>query len=70
MKVIAPKGLKCPMERKPRQYITDAKAVDVPDTNYYRRLVAAGSLIDAGAVKRPAKPEPKAASVAKGGNDS
>ena len=46
MKVMAQKGAKCPMEGKPREYITDAKAVDVPDTPYYRRLVADGSLIE------------------------
>ena len=62
MKVIAKKGCKCPMERKPRQYITDADPVNVPDTTYYRRLVADGSLVEvtAGAavraVKKPADP--------------
>ena len=44
MKVKAPQGLQCPMEGKPREYITDKKAVVVPDTAYYRRMVDDGSL--------------------------
>lgn len=47
MKVKAAPGLMCPMEEKPREYITDAdKGVVVPDTAYYLRLVADGSLIE------------------------
>lgn len=42
-------GTKCPKEGKPRQYIDDQNAVDVPDSAYYRRLVAEGSLIAASA---------------------
>ena len=45
MKVIAAQGLKCPMERNPRQYITDGETVEVPETSYYKRLVADGSLL-------------------------
>lgn len=45
MKVIAAEGMQCPKEGKPREYITDDKAVDVPDTIYYRRLLADGSLV-------------------------
>jgi hypothetical protein len=45
MKVIAQKGTKCPMEGKPREYITDSKAVDVPETSYYKRLINDGSLV-------------------------
>ncbi len=43
--VIAKEGTKCPMERQPRGYITDKKAVTVPNTVYYRRLLKEGSLI-------------------------
>ncbi|OPY06546.1 MAG: hypothetical protein A4E68_02386 [Syntrophaceae bacterium PtaB.Bin095] len=49
MKVLAKPGAKCPMEHKPRAYITDSVPVDVPDSIYYRRLLADGSLIFAGA---------------------
>lgn len=45
MKVTAKPGAKCPMEGKPNRYIADDVPVDVPDTLYYRRLVADGSLI-------------------------
>lgn len=46
MKVIAAKGLKCPKEGKPREYITDSEPVDVPEgSTYYRRLVNDGSLV-------------------------
>jgi hypothetical protein len=45
MKVIAKKGLRVPKERAPRQYITDAESVDVPDTAYYMRRVTDGDLI-------------------------
>ncbi|OPY07253.1 MAG: hypothetical protein A4E68_01935 [Syntrophaceae bacterium PtaB.Bin095] len=45
MKVLAKPGAKCPMEHKPRAYITDLVVVDVPDSTYYRRLLADGSLI-------------------------
>jgi len=45
MKVIAAQGLKCPMERNPRQYITDGETVEVPETSYYKRLIADGSLL-------------------------
>lgn len=45
MLVKAAPGLKCPMEKKPRIYITDQEPVEVPDSPYYRRLVKDGSLI-------------------------
>ena len=45
MKVMAAKGMNCPMEGKARQYITDDKAVDVKASAYYLRLVKDGSLI-------------------------
>lgn len=57
MKVQAAPGQKCPMEGKPRSFITDAAGVDVPDTSYYRRLLKDGSLVtaDEAPVKKPAK---------------
>ena len=45
MNVIATRGTKCPMEGKPREYITDTLVVNVPDTTYYQRLIMDGSLI-------------------------
>ncbi len=53
MRVISAPGTRCPKEGKPREYITDTEPSDVPDTTYYRRLVAEGSLIQvqAGAQK-------------------
>lgn len=47
MNVTAKPGTRCPMEGKPRDYITAGKAVTVPDTPYYRRLLADGSLVPA-----------------------
>ena len=55
MKVKAAKGLQCPMEGKPREYITDNKAVDVPDSPYYRRMLDDGSLVLADAVDKKEK---------------
>lgn len=46
MRVHAAPGLLCPTENNPREYITDAEPVDVPDTAYYRRLVDDGSLVE------------------------
>jgi len=59
MKVSAAKGLKCPMEGKPRAYITDAEACEIPETAYYRRLIADGSLVEvtASAGQKTAKKE-------------
>lgn len=45
MKVMAAPGTQCPKEDKPRSYITDTVAVDVPETAYYLRLIADGSLV-------------------------
>jgi len=45
MKVKAAPGLTCPMEKRPRKYITDAQVVEVPNTAYYARLVSDGSLV-------------------------
>ena len=46
MKVKAAPGIKVPKEDKPREYITDVEAVDVPDTAYYLRRIAEGDLIE------------------------
>lgn len=46
MKVQAAKGIQCPMEGKPRKYITDDKPVEVKASPYYLRLVRDGSLVD------------------------
>ncbi len=46
MKAKAAPGIKVPKEDKPREYITDAEAVDLPDTAYYLRRVAEGDLIE------------------------
>lgn len=59
MQVQAAPGLQVPMEDKPREYITDAVAVDVPDTAYYQRRINDGDLIAVTA--DPAKPKKGAA---------
>jgi hypothetical protein len=46
MKVQAAPGLNVPKEDKPHDYITDAEAVDVPDTAYYQRRVTDGDLVE------------------------
>jgi hypothetical protein len=38
-------GARCPQEGKPRQYIDDKTPVEAPDSAYYRRLIAEGSLV-------------------------
>lgn len=45
MKVIAAAGLTVPREDNPRRYITDAEALEIPDTPYYRRQIADGDLL-------------------------
>lgn len=53
MKVRAATGLQCPMEAQPRVFITDdAKGVEVPDSSYYRRLIADGSLEEVAPVQK------------------
>lgn len=65
MKVKAAPGLKVPKEGKPREYILDTgKGVEVPNTAYYLRMVADGSLID---VNKTAVTASTASG--KGGND-
>ena len=59
MHVKAAPGHRVPTEEDPYKYIEDAKAVDVPDTSYYRRRVATGELLTAkkarGSAKQPAQ---------------
>lgn len=55
MLVIAKRGTQCPKEGKPREYISDAKAEAVPDTAYYLRLVAEGSLVESAPVAEKKK---------------
>lgn len=45
MRVIAAPGHRVPMEKDPLQYIEGAEPVDVPDTSYYRRRMAAEELL-------------------------
>lgn len=47
MQVIAAPGHRVPMESDPYTYIEaePAEGVEVPDTSYYRRRVAAGELL-------------------------
>jgi len=52
MLVKAAPGLKVPKEAKPREYITDAKTVEVPESVYSRRCLAQGDLVLA---EQPAK---------------
>jgi len=47
MKVLAKPGAKCPKENNPRDYITDSVPVEVPNSSYYLRLIADGSLVPA-----------------------
>jgi hypothetical protein len=47
MIVKAAPGLKVPREDKPREYITEASPVDVPESAYYLRRLADGDLVQA-----------------------
>ena len=62
MQVIAAAGIQVPMEDKPREYITDSQAVDVPASAYYLRMLADGDLL-------PAEDPASAKSSAKKGAD-
>lgn len=57
MLVKAAPGLNVPREDKPRDYITDAKAVEVAPTVYYLRALAWGDLLPAQAEAAPAAPK-------------
>lgn len=56
MLVKAAPGINVPKEDKPREYITDAEAVEVPASAYYLRRMADGDLLAAAPAK--AKPAP------------
>jgi len=45
MLVTAAPGLLVPKEGKPRQYITETAAVEVPETAYYLRRLDEGDLV-------------------------
>lgn len=47
MIVKAAKGLKVPMEFKPRDYITDDAVFNVEDSAYYMRRISDGDLVEA-----------------------
>lgn len=55
MKVQAVAGLKVPMEDKPHDHITDAEAVDVPDSAYYQRRITDGDLVEVAATVKTTK---------------
>ena len=60
LKVTAAPGARCPIEGRPREYITDTAAVEVPHTTYYLRLLADGSLVKAtGGNKKEVKTDGK-----------
>lgn len=59
MLVKAAPGLQVPREDMPREYITDAQAVELPETAYYLRRLAEGDLVEAqpeAPAETPAKP--------------
>ncbi|NMY85890.1 DUF2635 domain-containing protein [Pseudomonas proteolytica] len=58
MRVIAAPGHRVPMEKDPFKYIEGEEAVEVPDTSYYRRRLAAEELLV------PAKQSPGSAKKA------
>lgn len=57
MKVKAAPGIQVPKEDKPREFITEAEVVEVPNSAYYLRIVADGDLIDVDAVASAAEVE-------------
>lgn len=57
MKVAAKPDTLCPKEDDPRAYVGETPE-EVPDTSYYRRLVADGSLV-LSPTPRPERPEAK-----------
>jgi hypothetical protein len=59
MNVVAKKDTSCPFEDAPREYITDSVIVDVPNTSYYRRRVADGSLVLKTIIEQPLKTNKK-----------
>lgn len=65
MKVIAAEGLKVPQEGNPRQYITDAEAVEIEPTAYYLRRLADRELTEVVAAQE--NPTGKAGAAVKTG---
>lgn len=56
MRVLAKEGTQCPREEDFRKYIADTgEPAEVPNTVYYRRCVADGSLRHMPPVKTPVK---------------
>ena len=56
MLVKTPPGQICPKEGKHRDYITDdPKGISMPDTEFYRRLLGEGSLVEVTPAKKAAK---------------
>ena len=55
MRVKAAPGIQVPKEGKPREFITDDEAVEVPNSAYYLRIMTDGDLIDADAVASATK---------------
>ena len=49
MKVKAAPGIHVPKEDKPREFITETEAVELPNSAYYLRLLADGDLLPADA---------------------
>ncbi|MGL5344849.1 MAG: hypothetical protein ACRC9O_09640 [Plesiomonas sp.] len=47
IKVKAGRGLRVPMESAPFHYISNTEFVSVPNTAYYRRLIASGDITTA-----------------------
>lgn len=61
MHVKAAPGLRVPKEDKPRDYITDAESVEVPQSAYYLRRIGDGDLTEVAAeiVTTPAASDAK-----------
>ena len=59
MRVKAAPGHRVPMQEDPHQHIGETEAIEVADTSYYRRRLAAGELLTAkkprGGAKQPAQ---------------
>lgn len=68
-RVVAAPGLQVPHEKNPRTYV-EAKAVDVPDTAYYRRRLAFGELVLADKAAAAADTHSAPAAADAGGNTS
>lgn len=69
MKVMAKPGTQCPKEGKPREYIIDSVAEEVPETAYYKRLVDDGSLVIPPESTTPTPPYQGGESKKKGGKE-